>query len=190
MIGSCVMMARSLCSTSYDAYGPRAGAIIAVLGGRCAERTASMADNVVEVAFAPKLSPAQRVEEALRELAEMRVTNAAAIRDDRRWRNWERRILFARIRQLREELRAERVNQFDDAAVYAAAREIQGEAPGDMFAAKVVAARLLRAPTHSATVRVGLALSRLERAGRLRRARSERSRTYLWQIVEASDDAC
>jgi len=149
-----------------------------------------MADNVVEVAFAPKLSPAQRVEEALRELAEMRVTNAAAIRDDRRWRNWERRILFARIRQLREELRAERVNQFDDAAVYAAAREIQGEAPGDMFAAKVVAARLLRAPTHSATVRVGLALSRLERAGRLRRARSERSRTYLWQIVEASDDAC
>ena len=155
-----------------------------------------MADNVIEVDFAPKLSLAQRAEEALRALAEMEVRSAAmevrsaaAIRDDRRWRTWERRVLFARIRQLREELRAERANQFDDEAVYAAAREIQGEAPGVMFAAKVVAARLLRAPTHSATVRVGLALSRLERAGRLRRARSERSGTYLWQVVEASDDA-
>jgi hypothetical protein len=35
---ACEMMARFLRFTSYDAYGPRAGAIIAVLGGRCARR--------------------------------------------------------------------------------------------------------------------------------------------------------
>ena len=29
--------ARTLCSTSYDAFGPWAGAPIAVLGGRCAD---------------------------------------------------------------------------------------------------------------------------------------------------------
>ena len=41
------MMARTFRGTSYDAFGLRAGAIIAVLGGRCAEGTAGMADGSI-----------------------------------------------------------------------------------------------------------------------------------------------
>ena len=147
-----------------------------------------MADNVIEVDFAAKLSPLQRVEEALRALAEMEVRSAAmevrsaaAIRDDRRWRTWERRVLFARIRQLREELRAERANQFDDEAVYAAVVE-EARETGCEVAAKALAARLLKHPTHSATVRVGLALSRLEAEGKVQRVAYPRSRTWRWRI--------
>jgi hypothetical protein len=45
MIGPCEIVARSFRVTCQDAHGLRAGATIAVLGGRCAERTASMADS-------------------------------------------------------------------------------------------------------------------------------------------------
>jgi hypothetical protein len=41
-LAACVMMARILRSTRQDAHGPWAGAIIAVLGGRCAEKGAGM----------------------------------------------------------------------------------------------------------------------------------------------------
>ena len=147
-----------------------------------------MADNVIEVDFAPKLSALQRVDNALRELAEIRVESAAATRDAKRYNNWERRVLFARIRRLREELRAERANQFDDDDVYTAAvEEIQGT--GREVAAKAVAARLLKYPTHSAAIRVGHAFSRLERAGRVRRvAPSGSSSGYRW-LVEGERNA-
>jgi hypothetical protein len=49
MIDACLIVAGSFQATCQDALGLRAGATIAVLGGRCAERTASMATTEVRV---------------------------------------------------------------------------------------------------------------------------------------------
>jgi hypothetical protein len=100
-----------------------------------------------------------------------------------RWRRWERRVLFARIKTLRRQLQLERANQFTDAEVLAALREFDGEVH-----AADVAARLLRVPTHSAVVRVGLALGRLNRAGHVGRIRpTDASRAHRWFLAERSD---
>ena len=44
---ACVITARNLRTTSYDARGPRAGAVIAVLGGRCVASTCSSQDGEI-----------------------------------------------------------------------------------------------------------------------------------------------
>ena len=156
-------------------------------------------DNLIEVDFAPARSIAERLEanqrsakEKLagvqRDLDVLLADEQRRIREARMWESWQRRRLFERIRRLRDELRAERASQFDDEAVYVAAVE-EAQDTGREVAAKAVAARLLKYPTHSAFVRIGHAFSRLERAGKVRRvAPSGSSSGYRW-LVEVEEDA-
>ena len=152
-----------------------------------------MAD-VIEVDFTPKLDPRaaletvqQKLARIERDLAVLETSEKRRIREARMWESWQRRRLFKRVRYLQAELHAERANQFDDEAVYAAVVAEVREA-GQEVAAKTVASRLLKYPTHSAAVRVGLALSRLERAGKVRRMPASGHSSYRWR-VEARGDA-
>ena len=76
-----------------------------------------MRDNVIEVDFAAGEQPmsleaidaeVKRISAAFDELER---DEKVSLRKQRIWQSWERRRLFACIRGLREELRAERVNQ-------------------------------------------------------------------------------
>lgn len=130
--------------------------------------------NVICVDFTPTLSPPQLLRSLEQETRELRREILAGVNRERVWRAWERQRLLARIRSLRAQLAAERANQFDDEAVYDAAEGLQRETGPADLSASAVAARLVRQPTHSAVVRVGLALSRLEAAGRIVRVRRSR----------------
>lgn len=99
------------------------------------------------------------------------------------WERWQRRVLLDRIKGLHRELQLERAGQFTDGEVLAALKEIGGEVH-----ATEVAARLLRVPSHSAVVRVGLALGRLNRAGHVGRILPANvHETHRWFLKEADN---
>jgi hypothetical protein len=115
------------------------------------------------------------------EIAELRELAEEVAERDEWWRQNERRLYRRRIRDLRRQLQLERAGQFTDTDVLAALTEVGGEA-----SASDVASRLLTAPSHSAVVRVGLALGRLNRAGQIGRIPPKKpSAPHRWFAMEA-----
>lgn len=148
--------------------------------------------NVIDVDFAARgrPQPGELLDELQRRTRELRQETAelvAAERDLRAWERWDEAQLRRRIRYLEEQLKAERQSQFDDEAVHAAALALVGETAAD-FPATAIAERLLPRPTHSAIVRVGLALSRLEREGRTERVPQPGSRPNRWRLAAGGGD--
>jgi len=124
--------------------------------------------NVVEVDFRPPKDPVEQLEDFLGEIrVELDSIRLRLERLQYEGRRWEREQvqLRRRLRELEQELVLERRNQFADADVLEA---FQVTAAGKPLAATVVARRLFpNEPTHSAVVRVGLALGRLADAGHI-----------------------
>lgn len=151
-----------------------------------------MAADVIEVDFRRSADPLDEVDEILDEIGGI----ASGIGDtgrrvasrtewvENQW-NLERR----RVGSLKRELHRERSRNypFTDDQVLAGLRLAHVAAP---VRATVVAAQLYgREPTHSATVRVGLALSRLAASGCVRgaRHRNDPSAARCWAPVEVDD---
>ena len=152
-----------------------------------ARKELAVTDNVISIDFTPRKEPLDPIDDAVQRLEELEVRTEAAVREERQWRSWERRKLFLRIRQLRDDLRAERRNQFDDEAVFRAAVVLAAESPGVPLAAKAIAAHLMPFPTHSAAVRVGQALGRLEKTERVERVPPTRSTASRWKLLGNDD---
>ena len=147
-----------------------------------------MPDNVIDVDFAAAQTAAlDPLDEAGRILSEAWDV-ANEIQKIERFAGWDRRQADAyrrRVRELERQLTAERrIFKLDDEAVLDALR---GVGEGEPVHATSVARTLFPAGvTHSVIVRVGLALGRLERRGRVRRFEPERShRSSRWQAVDA-----
>lgn len=136
--------------------------------------------NVIDVDFRPPKTPGEMLEDLREDVVEIRSDLQAAAQ----WEKHQTAWLRSRIRRLEDQLRSERQGQFFDDDVYAAARSIGSL---EAFAATAVAERLLRCPSHSAIVRVGLALSRLEKTGLLERLPLPTSpsdhRANRWRVV-------
>lgn len=138
--------------------------------------------NVIDVDFTPRLTPEMALD-VLDELADLRREIDAMDVEERRWRQWEYRQLSRRLREAREQLRLERANQFTDDDVQAVLIAVGR----DPVAASAVARTLLpNEPTHSAVVRVALALSRLAEDGKAIRIgpHDPRRETCRWQAVQ------
>ena len=146
-----------------------------------------MSGNVIDVDFAAAKSALDPLDEASRILAEARDIGKEALEIER-FAGWDRRqadLYRRRVRELEQQLTAERrMFHLDDESVLDALR---GVGEGEPVHATSVARTLFPAGvTHSVIVRVGLALGRLERLGRVRRFEPERSnRSYRWQVCDA-----
>lgn len=159
--------------------------------------------DVIDVDFEPRPDFATRLDDLIadaeqaleesksttartKELLEARETKR---RYEEAWREFRQWRLEQDRRDLRRQLQEERAaSGFTDADVLAAITGI-----GDVVTATDVAARLFRnRPSHSAVVRVGQALARLEAEGHVRRIvagwryRSCGERRYRWEAVSNS----
>lgn len=122
--------------------------------------------ELIEVDFTPEQDVGELMDDVRLRLDELR----RDVAEQEAWRRWQDRANRRGLRDLRRQLAAERAaNEPTDAEVLAALADLDEPA-----AAQELAARLYRRrPTHSAAVRVGLALSRLETEGCVARVRVE-----------------
>lgn len=142
--------------------------------------------NVIEVDFAERLDRLP-----LGELVDRIQANHERLEDEivgmRAARSRQLDFAFGRIRELKRQLRdAQPVTEEE---VLAALERVHA---GEPVSAAAVTAAMYAAPQHSTVIRVGLALSRLARAGTARRFEPDHgshAAACRWEPVEGGGDA-